>query len=77
MRTPAEFDQWHLPQAVNIPHTRIRENIEAIRRDADGRPVLVVCASGKRAYLAQRILAQNDITSSVLSGGMTTLERHL
>ena len=77
VRTPREFEQWHLPQAINIPHTRIRDHIEDIRRRAGTRPVLLVCASGKRAYLAHRILDHHGIASSVLSGGMNTLGRYL
>ncbi|WP_314686951.1 FAD-dependent oxidoreductase [uncultured Bifidobacterium sp.] len=77
VRTPAEFDRWHLPGAINIPHTRMRERLDEVRANAAGRRVLVVCASGKRAYLAHRVLESAGIDSTVLAGGMNTLERYL
>ncbi|HET9657242.1 MAG TPA: FAD-dependent oxidoreductase [Kineosporiaceae bacterium] len=71
VRTAREFATGHLPGALNIPHTQLRERIGEVPA---GRPVLVYCASGFRSYLALRILHQtgwNDVRS--LSGGITTL----
>lgn len=71
VRSAREFSRGHLPGALNIPHTEVRERIEEIPA---GRPVLVYCASGFRSYLALRVLRQkgrDDVRS--LSGGITTL----
>ncbi|MDQ1286946.1 MAG: hypothetical protein QG622_511 [Actinomycetota bacterium] len=70
VRSPAEFATGHLPGAVNIPHTQLRERIGEI---PPGAPVRVYCASGFRSYLAYRVLVQNgwdDVAS--LSGGLAT-----
>jgi NADPH-dependent 2,4-dienoyl-CoA reductase/sulfur reductase-like enzyme/rhodanese-related sulfurtransferase len=77
VRSPFEYEQGHIPSSLHIPHTRIREHIDEIRKTAQGKTTLVICESGKRAYLAHRILQQNGIDSTVLSGGMNTLSRIL
>lgn len=77
VRSAAEFASGHLPGAVHIPHTEIREQLDTIRRLADGRPVRLVCASGFRSYLAHRVLAHAGFDSAMLSGGTTTLRATL
>jgi NADPH-dependent 2,4-dienoyl-CoA reductase/sulfur reductase-like enzyme/rhodanese-related sulfurtransferase len=75
VRNPAEFAAGHLPGALNIAHTALRERIGELPA---GRPVMVYCASGFRSYLALRVLRQNgfdDVRS--LSGGLTTLRLEL
>jgi NADPH-dependent 2,4-dienoyl-CoA reductase/sulfur reductase-like enzyme/rhodanese-related sulfurtransferase len=75
VRSAAEYADGHLPQALNIPHTRLRERLAEIPR---GRPVLLYCASGFRSYLALRVLRQrgwDDVRS--LSGGLATLRLEL
>jgi NADPH-dependent 2,4-dienoyl-CoA reductase/sulfur reductase-like enzyme/rhodanese-related sulfurtransferase len=72
VRSPKEFDGGHLPGALNIAHTRLRERLGEVPA---GVPVRVYCASGFRSYLALRILRQSgwdDVRS--LSGGLTTLK---
>ncbi len=73
VRSPAEYARGHLPEAVNVPHTEVRERLEEIRAAAGGRPVRVHCASGFRSYLAHRVLAQEGFDSANLSGGLMTL----
>ena len=75
VRSAAEYADGHLPQALNIPHTQLRERLAEI---PPGRPVLLYCASGFRSYLALRVLRQSgwdDVRS--LSGGLTTLRLEL
>ena len=43
VRSAAEFGPGHLPGALNIPHTELRQRLGEIPRD---RPLLVYCASG-------------------------------
>lgn len=73
VRGPAEFATGHLPGTVNIPHTRLRQRLDEVRRLAAGRAVRLVCASGFRSHLAHRVLAQEGFDSATLSGGMITL----
>ena len=75
VRSAAEFRPGHLPGALNIPHTELRQRLGEIPRD---RPLLVYCASGFRSYLALRLLRQSgwpDVRS--LSGGLSTLQLEL
>ena len=73
VRSPAEFSTGHLPGALNIAHTQLRERLDEVRAAAAGRPVRVLCASGVRSAIAHRILAQSGFDSASLSGGMSTL----
>ena len=73
VRSPAEFSTGHLPGALNIAHTQLRERLDEVRAAAAGRPVRVLCASGVRSALAHRILAQSGFDSASLSGGMSSL----
>lgn len=76
-RSRAEFDTGHLPGALNIPHTELRERLEEVRAAAAGRPVRVMCASGVRSAIAHRVLAQAGFDSASLSGGILTLRAAL
>ena len=73
VRTQAEYDRGHLPGALLVPHTQVRDRIEEIRTAAAGRRVAVHCAAGFRAYLATRMLLQHGIDARNLSGGWQTL----
>lgn len=75
VRSAEEYRAGHLPGALNIPHTELRDRLSEIPA---GRPILTYCASGFRSYLALRVLRQSgwaDVAS--LSGGLATfrLER--
>ncbi len=76
-RRPAEFATGHLPGALNIAHTELRERLDEVREAAAGRPVRVMCASGFRSYLAHRVLAAHGFDSATLSGGLLTLRSYL
>ncbi|NCT91910.1 FAD-dependent oxidoreductase [Cellulomonas sp. APG4] len=74
VRSRGEFARGHLPGALNVPHTELRERLDEVRAVAAGRPVRVHCASGFRSYLAHRVLDQAGFDSANLSGGMLTLQ---
>ncbi|ALU92506.1 MULTISPECIES: rhodanese-like domain-containing protein [Streptomyces] len=69
VRTPGEYAAGHLPGALNIPLDHIQRALSDIRDAAHRKDVLVVCASGARSGNACKILAENGITTSTLSGG--------
>jgi NADPH-dependent 2,4-dienoyl-CoA reductase/sulfur reductase-like enzyme/rhodanese-related sulfurtransferase len=73
VRRPGEFAQGHLPGAMNIPHTEVRDHIDEIIAAADGRPVKVMCRSGFRSYLAHRVLTAHGLDSASLDGGWLSL----
>jgi NADPH-dependent 2,4-dienoyl-CoA reductase/sulfur reductase-like enzyme/rhodanese-related sulfurtransferase len=67
---PAPLVQAHpLTQvrSVNIPLGALRQRLGELDRN---RPVVTVCAFGKTAYFAARILAQNGFQVSTLTGGI-------
>lgn len=67
VRTNAEFEAGHIPNAVNIPVDEIRDRMQEIPTN---RPVYIYCEAGLRGYLAQRILRQTGYeTVANLSGG--------
>lgn len=61
VRGAAEYQDGHLPGAVNIAHTRLADRIDEI---PTGKPVLVHCGSGNRASSAASLLgrAGYDVT---------------
>lgn len=56
-----------LAGAINIPLAQLRGRLGELDRT---RPVIAVCALGKTAYFAARILAQNGFNVSALTGGI-------
>ena len=69
-RTQAEYDAWHVPEAVLIPYTELRERLDEIPRD---KPVWTYCRSGFRSYIAYEVLKQNGYDDvAFLAGGMMT-----
>jgi len=53
VREPAEYQEGHIPNAVNIPLRTLGKNVAEIPTD---KPVFVYCASGHRAALATAAL---------------------
>ncbi len=69
-RTQAEYDAWHIPGAVLMPYTELRQRLDEIPRD---KPVYTYCRSGFRSYIAYCVLKQNGFEDvRFLSGGMMT-----
>ncbi len=70
VRTPAEYDAWHVPEAVLMPYTELRQRLDEVPRD---KPVYTYCRSGFRSYIAYCVLKQNGWDDvAFLSGGMLT-----
>lgn len=66
----SEFDEWHIADAVNIPHTELREHLDELPAD---RAIYCYCRSGLRSYLAYRVLVQRGFEDVyTLSGGGLT-----
>lgn len=67
VRTVAEFEKGHIPNAVNIPLDSIRERMSEIDKNKN---IYIYCWGGQRGYLAQRILKQNGYNLIAnMSGG--------
>lgn len=69
VRPPALAQSHPLPRpaTANIPLGALRGRLGELDRN---RPVVTVCALGKTAYFAARILAQNGFEVSYLTGGI-------
>ncbi len=73
VRTPEEFEDGHLPGAINIPHDEVPERIDEIDARVKSRdaPVVVYCRSGRRASQAQQSLQQQGFSQVVNLGGLS------
>jgi NADPH-dependent 2,4-dienoyl-CoA reductase/sulfur reductase-like enzyme/rhodanese-related sulfurtransferase len=70
VRTPKEYEEWHIPGALNIPLQELRDRISEIPQNT---PIFVHCRVGFRGYLAYRILVQKGFDHVFnLSGGALT-----
>lgn len=70
VRSPQEYETWHVPGAVNIPVSRLRDSLEKLPKD---RPIYTYCRVGFRSYLAYRLLKQRGFEQvASLSGGTMT-----
>jgi rhodanese-related sulfurtransferase len=73
VRTPEEFAEGHIPDAVNIPVDELRHRLVEIPRD---REVAAYCQVGQRGQLATRILLQSGFRAANVSGGYKTYRLH-
>ena len=73
VRTVKEFDDGHLPGAINIPVDELRGRIGELPRD---RRILAYCQVGQRGYIATRILLQRGFDVANLGGGYKTYRLH-
>jgi NADPH-dependent 2,4-dienoyl-CoA reductase/sulfur reductase-like enzyme/rhodanese-related sulfurtransferase len=71
VRTPTEYANGHIPEAINIPVDELRTRLGEITKE---RPILAYCQVGQRGYLATRILLQAGYRVTNLSGGYRTFE---
>ncbi len=55
VRSPSEFQERHLPGAINVPLGGLREEITRVAPDK-AQPLLLHCLSGGRSGLGKRLL---------------------
>ena len=58
VRSKNEFDQDHIKGAINVSHDQIGDNLALLNQHKD-KMVVVYCRSGRRAGIAEEILARN------------------
>ncbi len=73
VRTTDEFATDHIPGAVNIPLDDLRDRLAELPRD---QTIAAYCRTGKRSYIAIRILLQHGYHAANIGGGFKTYKLH-
>ncbi len=63
VRTVREYEAGHIPGAVNIPHTDLRDRLSELISHLN-EEIVVHCQTGPRAGVAQSILLQAGFTQT-------------
>lgn len=74
VRTPMEYRQGHIKNALNIPLNTLSSELDKIDKS---KPVITCCASGIRSGQAKGILTSKGYQNVYNGGGWTSLERRL
>lgn len=69
VRTQAEFDEGHIPNAVLLPDAEIKQRAEELLPNKE-QTMLVYCRSGRRSALAAQELVQMGYTNVYDFGGI-------
>lgn len=70
VRTPAEFENVHIPGSYNVPLDNLKEHRNELLHHLD-ETVVLVCLGGGRAEQAEQALAEAGLTGvRVLEGGI-------
>ncbi|MCG9696279.1 rhodanese-like domain-containing protein [Shewanella sp. Isolate11] len=72
VRTPEEFSQGHLANAINIPYEQIAEEFTK-RKIAKDTQVVLYCRSGRRSSIAQSSLVELGFSHTHNGGGYQQL----
>ncbi len=73
LRTAYEYDQGHIPRAVNIPVDRIKANIGRIKDFQ--KPIILCCSTGNHCWEAADILRSAGVTEVINGGNWQSLLR--
>ena len=69
VRTKEEYDEGHIPGAIQISHEEIEARAEQVLTDKD-QLILVYCRSGRRSKIAAEALAELGYTNIREFGGI-------
>ena len=69
VRTQAEYDEGHIPGAIQISHDEITEKAEDVLTDKE-QLILVYCRSGRRSKIAAEALVELGYTNIREFGGI-------
>jgi CRP-like cAMP-binding protein len=71
VRLPSEFENFHQPDAINIPLYFIRLKLKTLDKNT---PYVVCCDTGRRSSAGAYILSERGFKTHVLEGGLTMAE---
>lgn len=71
VRLPSEFENYHLPDALNIPLYFIRLKLKNLDKDSH---YIVCCDTGRRSSAGAYILNERGFHASVLKGGLAAAD---
>jgi len=71
VRLPSEFENFHLPDALNIPLYFMRMKLKNLDPD---KHYIVCCDSGRRSSAGAYILSERGFHASVLKGGLAATD---
>lgn len=74
VRPKKEYDAGHLKNAMNIPYTKVKEEIQKHVKDKNTK-ILLYCRSGRRSGMAERILKQMGYVNVVNAGAFKKLKK--
>lgn len=70
IRDQSEFKQGHIPDAINIPNTKLTDRMAELEKHRSA-PIVVVCKMGQTAASAAKQLMNKDYNNVYrMSGGM-------
>ncbi len=72
VRTPAEFAQGHLDNAINIPLDTVETGFNDIAKD---RSIVVYCRSGNRSGIAMQSLVKQGFINIHNGGGLSEMQQ--
>lgn len=58
VRTVEEFEDGHIPNALNIPHKELEQRLVELAESKDTQ-IVIYCRSGRRAEVAKQVLIKN------------------
>ncbi len=73
VRTAIEYEEGHLKNAINIPHTEIAVKIADHVKNKEDK-ITVYCRSGRRSGIAKKILVNTGYRCVVNAGAYTKLK---
>ncbi len=71
VRTPEEFAQGHLDNAINIPLNTVETGFSNIAKD---RSIVVYCRSGNRSGMAMQSLVKQGFINVHNGGGLSEMQ---
>ena len=74
VRTKEEYDAGHLSNAINIPYTKIKEEIKEHVENKKTK-ILLYCRSGRRSGIANKILHDMGYINAINAGAFEMLKK--